>query len=202
MKLYRKETFKTRSEWLSARGIGGSSASDEMARLKVAGYDALPAALPETDGEGNAWGDRALSAMEGKWAEAGKAIDQTIALASYARLSDKEKAKALSNVENAYGNAAVAKAEGKEPTSKLARLAYLGASKIGKLASAMAAVPSGEGKEAASSAAARVPGLSRGERAVVLWLMGYSLDQEQRDLAASALNAMGLSLSEALGLVG
>lgn len=27
MKIYRKETFKTRSEWLSARGIGGSSAS-------------------------------------------------------------------------------------------------------------------------------------------------------------------------------
>lgn len=186
----------------SRLGTLSERASDEMARLKVAGYDALPAALPETDGEGNAWGDRALSAMEGKWAEAGKAIDQTIALASYARLSDKEKAKALSNVENAYRNAAVAKAEGKEPTSKLARLAYLGASKIGKLASAMAAVPSGEGKEAASSAAARVPGLSRGERAVVLWLMGYSLDQEQRDLAASALNAMGLSLSEALGMVG
>lgn len=156
--------------------------TDEIARLKIAGCDAMPKELSSEE-----WTDAELSKALLAYGEAGKQMEAAMKSASYRTLDGKRQAKTLLNVANAYKAAAEGSVSGKEPSSRLALLAYLGSNSVGKIAAAIAVASQAGTKEGAVEAVNSMRGLTKGERFLILWCMGYSISEQGKDLAFAAL---------------
>lgn len=130
------------------------------------------------------------------YSEANKAVEGLLSSAYYSRLSSEEKAKAIKKVYNAYYDRAMGELKGEtEIGSKLGLLATsknVSAGELGKISAVVQLVKSTNrnGRTGAVAIVNRT-NLTRAERLAVLWLLGYSLDE---NAGAEASKKLGIEM--------
>lgn len=120
--------------------------------------------------------------------QTGNALSKAIANSYYSNLNSNEKASVLRKISDAYYNVAKARISGSIPTGRMAKLLNYGVD-ITKFAVMMARLNGLEGKTQIIQNINKMSGLTRREKLIIAWLMGYSIDQ-------SAFAGLGLKPSQ------
>lgn len=185
--------------------------SSEIARLRIEGYDAMPAkpvasyADPETGAE-IVFTDAQEATFGEEYAKAAGVADAMIADEGYSSLDSKDKAKAMSKLFEAYREYAEAKAvKSGEPSNRLAAFLYAtnGSEDIAKFVPHLVAIGKIKGNGTASRRdlvlgyVNSLRGLTRSEKLLLLSLAGYAVSEQNRSAMENLIAAMGGSASSA-----
>ena len=164
----------------------------EIADIKSSGTSvSVHSRLTEVDGE--TLTDEQQTAFDTIYNQTGDAISKATNYATYQTLNSSEKAYAIKKISDAFYNVAKSKVDKSTPSGRMAKLLNCGVD-ITKYAVYMARLSNLEGKTEIVSNINKMAGLSRNEKLMLCWLMGYSIDE-------STFKRIGLKSSQISALL-
>ena len=201
------------SSYLYKTGKMSDSLLKETVRLGEEGFDAIarnvPTSYEDEEGATVELSSEQSSDFYEQYVKATSAVESMIKKVAYSNLEDQSKARAIKKAYNAYYEAARYKALQIDPTSKLGMLLAYSNGNIDiastilmiQQQSEILATAAKTKKEQSVALVNRQSSMSRPQRLLALYLMGYSLSDDNEKAVKTYLRSIGFSEEEADKLV-
>ena len=193
-------------------GSASEDVSSEIARLYLNGHDALPSSISGsyTDDDGNSvkMTSEQTERFQTMYSQADREVSEMLKISDYRRMDDADKAKAIKRVYDLYKAYAKQGATGVQPSGKLLSIMVgtKGNVQVGKFVLGMMRLNSIEStklmsrKEIALRTVNRMSGFTKAEKALLLWLSGYGIDDSAKSMVRNYLRSSGMPSKDAKAL--
>lgn len=193
----------TLGAWSSGNSVNitDEATLNEIVRLSKAGYNATPPINAEkyTDDKGNevSFTERQATAFNTQYQKANKQVTNLLKVQDYKQADDSSRARMLTQAYTTYRNAAISKATGIAPSSKLSQLVYYcnGDVDLAKYIAHLQTLKNIKSSDDYLKTINSFKDLNKQEKLLLAYLSGRSV--KDKDSLAQFLFKMGMSRSDA-----